>query len=338
MSRPYGLRKGVIPIFIAWVISKLKKCILINYKQQEVELSAQVIEAINENPENFYFSIDEINASKIKYIEDLGTLFGCEIDSEIVKNYNLLTTSIVSWYVSLPKFTKQMIGIGDSISGKKYKMLRKQLNQTNINASEFILFSLPKLLGTNELDKAIVQLTLIKKNLDSFYEDYLSIIKKEVNEMIGFDKNTVLTQSLNYWIKQNKNLLEKQILESNIKDFIDICDNSLEETENSLINKIAYCFTTFFVEDWSSETHELFKNQLNKLILLLNEDAGEETKENTITLNIRGNVIVKEFDENIEDSLELVENFIDSTIEDYGDLLTNKQKISLLVRIMKKYL
>ena len=40
----------------------------------------------------------------------------------------------------------------------------------------------------------------------------------------------------------------------------------------------------------------------------------------------------------MSDSSEIVENIIEETFDDYGDLLTNEQKLALLVKIMKKYI
>lgn len=40
----------------------------------------------------------------------------------------------------------------------------------------------------------------------------------------------------------------------------------------------------------------------------------------------------------MDDSSEIVENIIEETFDDYGDLLTNEQKLALLVKIMKKYI
>ena len=56
-----------------------------------------------------------------------------------------------------------------------------------------------------------------------------------------------------------------------------------------------------------------------------------------ITLHIDGKVFEKNIIDELDDSVEIVENFIESTMDDFGDSLTNEQKIALLVKIMRKY-
>ncbi|MCQ5277015.1 hypothetical protein [Clostridium sp. DFI.1.208] len=334
---PYGIRKGIMPILLAWQINKLGQCILINYKQQEVELNAQLIESINEDPNNYNFTIDEISASKISYLDSLAKLFECEIGTDVGKSYSGITNSVKNWYVSLPKFTKQMIGIDEIISSKKHKLLKKQLSQTNINASEFILFTLPKVFNTNEFDKLVDQFAKLKSVLDKYCQDYLLVLKASINSYLGFDDKTTLTQSLNYWLSKNNKVLSKTVLEPYEKEFINVCNTSQNDNELTLINKVAYCFTSLFIEDWSNDTYDLFEQQLQK-ISHLTDANNENDGQNSISITVDGETIVKRFNNEDNDAFELIENFIDGTIEDYGDLLNNEQKIALLVRIMKKYL
>lgn len=336
MQPPYGIRKGIIPILIAFVINKMKQCVLLSFKGQEVETTAYYLELLNDEPSNFTYVIDEINASKVKYVETLGNIFDCEIGSDMPKNYTSLATSIRHWYISLPKFTKQMIGNCKPINSKKYKMLRKQLTQTNINSSEFILFSIPKIIGTNELEKTVSEFKCMKDTLDIFVLDYLNELKFEINEMLGFERNTTLSQSVNYWIDNNQTSLNSRILNESIKNFISNSKNNID-SEINFINKIAYCFTSFFVEDWSNITHDQFISEFMKLKEFETSYESLNDSNDKITLHIDGKVFEKNIIDELDDSVEIVENFIESTMDDFGDSLTNEQKIALLVKIMRKY-
>ena len=230
-----------------------------------------------------------------------------------------------------------IFGIDEIISSKKHKLLKKQLSQTNINASEFILFTLPKVFNTNEFDKLVDQFAKLKSVLDKYCQDYLLVLKASINSYLGFDDKTTLTQSLNYWLSKNNKVLSKTVLEPYEKEFINVCNTSQNDNELTLINKVAYCFTSLFIEDWSNDTYDLFEQQLQK-ISHLTDANNENDGQNSISITVDGETIVKRFNNEDNDAFELIENFIDGTIEDYGDLLNNEQKIALLVRIMKKYL
>lgn len=339
MTEPFGLRKGIIPILIAYVISEIKPNILLSYKEQEVELSAQTLEMLNDEPQSFNFSIDEISESKNKYIEGIAKIFGEAIYFEDPKNYTTITNAIKKWYLGLPRFTKQMIGSHSLINSKKYKLFRKQMNQTSLNPSEFILFALPRIAGCEDnLEKTVKIINDMKYQLDGFILDYNFELKNKINDIFGFDKETNVKQSLNYWIDKNQSVFTSYILEDYAKNFLNTVKGSNNDTENDLINKISYSLTSFFIEDWSNNTCELFIEQLNRIKGLTNNETVETDSCDKIALVVDGKVVTKVINAELDDTTEIVENFIESTMEDFGDTLTNEQKIALLAKIMKKYL
>lgn len=334
---PFGLRKGIIPLLITNTIKTKKQYLILKYKGQEIELSAKNIEAINDEPSAYTFMIDEINSSKIEYINQLANMFACTLSDDMSKNYLIVTQAIKDWYAGLPKYTKQMMGKHLELSASVFKKLRKQLNQSNINSSEFILFVLPKIVGTNDLESVLKHVSEMKLKLDSFISYYLTWLKEEVNEVLGFDKKTNIIQSINYWVDSNKIDLESVVLEEYVKDFLKAVRNASHDSELMFINRIAFTFTELFVEDWSEKTHELFEMQLRKVKSLENKKNNEDSASNQLIIRFGDNTITKSFDDELDDSTELLEGFIESTMEDYGDLLTNEQKIALLIKIMKKY-
>ena len=176
----------------------------------------------------------------------------------------------------------------------------------------------------------------MKDTLDIFVLDYLNELKFEINEMLGFERNTTLSQSVNYWIDNNQTSLNSRILNESIKNFISISKNNID-SEINFINKIAYCFTSFFVEDWSNITHDQFISEFMKLKEFETSYESLNDSNDKITLHIDGKVFEKNIIDELDDSVEIVENFIESTMDDFGDSLTNEQKIALLVKIMRKY-
>ena len=59
---------------------------------------------------------------------------------------------------------------------------------------------------------------------------------------------------------------------------------------------------------------------------------------NQITIQIGDNVVNKFFDDEDDPMAEMVQERIVDAISDFGELLSDEQKIALLVRIMKKYI
>ena len=59
-----GLKKGVIPIYLAVIIHMFKKHIVITKSQKELEITAALIESINNNPQDYYIELEEWDTSK----------------------------------------------------------------------------------------------------------------------------------------------------------------------------------------------------------------------------------------------------------------------------------
>ena len=66
-----GMRSGVIPIYLAVVLQKYKKCLVIYKGKNEIDISAELLSAINDKPQDFQLYLEEWNNTKEKFIEDL---------------------------------------------------------------------------------------------------------------------------------------------------------------------------------------------------------------------------------------------------------------------------
>ena len=311
--------------------------IIVYHDNHEMKLDSHFLEMVNDNPQGFSYTIDHIDSQKRAYLEKLGELFNKEVHGTSTNDYNILMSGIKNWYVLLPKFTKQMIGSDESISNRSYKQLRKYLTEPNINASQFINSDLQRIAGSEDYHEILTRINEMKENLEHYLSRYFEYLKELVNTSLGFSKGTILTQSTVLWIDKHKKLLEENVLEDYVKSFIMLCNNSKNKNEYELINQIAYYFTSLFVEDWSPDTIKLFKKSLNSLVDIDVEDKPDYNLD-SVLLTLNGKKIQKSFKFELTESSEFIEDFIENTMEDYGDLLSNEQKISLLVKVISKYM
>lgn len=333
---PYGMRKGVLPILISLTLGLMNHSVLIHFKNQEIELTGKTIELINAKPNEYSFTIDEQSAEKEQYLNELAMLFHCELTNDSIKNYSILTSTIQNWYFGLPKLSKQMIGKDEAMNNKSYKLLKKYLSQSNLNPSEFILKTLLKITECDDF-ACVEKLSQMKIYLDEYLSEYLKLVKREINTILDFEPDTVLKQSISFWIGKHRNNLESRVLDDATKQFV-LLENQIDnENEKSLINKIAYFFTSLFIEDWSENTIDLFVSQFRQIKNYENQNDIVRD-ENQVTLQIGDKQIVKSFIEELDDSAELLENIIVDAIDDYGDVLSNEQRLALLVKVMKKYI
>ena len=264
-TRPIGIRKGIIPIYIAYVLSQYTEGIIIQYKGHDIELSGETLEKINDHPDDYSFKMDRITSFKTEYLSKLSELFDCDLYQNINK-YVLLTNSIQKWYASLPTITKQMIGVDNEISQKEFKKIRKYCSLMNLNPSEFITETLPKIFCCNDFS-FISQLSDLKFKLDRYVDNYIIVIKSEINQALGFNKESNLIHSLRYWYDENHLILENKVLDSATNQLMLMISNLGKnfDDESFLINKIAFLYTNLFICDWTTNTNEFFLEHFNKI-------------------------------------------------------------------------
>ena len=331
---PFGMRKGALPLLIANEIAQLDTEVIIYYKNFEVTLNSETLERINENPKDYTFKADFNDVDKNLYLNSLSHVFNTDIRNGNV--YSNLTLVIQKWYQSLPKYTKQCIGKDETISSLKIRKIKKKLSNSDLNPSDFILEDLPKIFsGISET--TVSQFKNIKCILDNYITNVAERLKRKINEKIKFDPNTSLQRSMRLWILDNKNILDSKILDQSSKQIIEFFNKELEiESEYEIINTLVYKMTGLFIEDWSLNTENLFNEQLQKLVGYT--IVKETSDENQITIKLGDKEVVKLFNNELDDSTILIENIIQDTFDDFGDSISNEQKIALLVKIMKNYL
>ena len=113
-----GLRKGLIPIYLAVVIHKYKQQIVVSDRFGQVPISADVLLQINSDPGNFSLSYLDWNMDKEDYIVRLAEVFADNvIDAERkLSSYEYVSNAMYRWFMSLPKYAKECTKMPD---GKK---------------------------------------------------------------------------------------------------------------------------------------------------------------------------------------------------------------------------
>ena len=144
-----GLRKGLIPIYLAVVLHEYKQQVVILDKFGQVPTSADVLLQINADPKSFSLSYLDWDPEKENFVELLAQAFANHIiDAEKGANtYDYIANAMRRWVMSLPKYAKE---IKCQPNGKKidsrHLSLLKLLKQ-NTSSYELLFDKLPKAYG-----------------------------------------------------------------------------------------------------------------------------------------------------------------------------------------------
>lgn len=82
LAKPYGMRKGIIPLFIAYILRLYKENIVLYYSGKEVELSASILSNLNENPAKYELLMEMGTLDREVYLDRLETMFATYADNK----------------------------------------------------------------------------------------------------------------------------------------------------------------------------------------------------------------------------------------------------------------
>lgn len=74
-GKGYGVREGIIPIYIARQIAELEDTPVILLQEREVEITPEIFDNIEEHPENYSLYVEKETVNKEKYIKRLEEIF-----------------------------------------------------------------------------------------------------------------------------------------------------------------------------------------------------------------------------------------------------------------------
>ncbi len=190
-----GMRLGVIPVYLAVVLQKYKKCLVIYKDKNEIDISEGLLSAINDKPQDFQLYLEEWNNTKEKFIEDLEVLFNDFVRTEEKEknNFAYIVHAMQRWYLQLPKYVKEIskVYLGSNERKKVNKKFIKYLNSLKnpeVNSRELLFNKIPKIFNIDGDYEELFEGS--KEDKDTLYAIGLLI-----SEAIPFAEKEKLVQS-----------------------------------------------------------------------------------------------------------------------------------------------
>ena len=104
-----GLRKGIVPIFIAVVLQKHMRHIVISKNGQEMELRGQLLDDINEKPDEYDIFLEDWNEEKESYIKFFEKTFDVDSRTKEYNTFNYVFKALQRWFMSLPNILRSIL-------------------------------------------------------------------------------------------------------------------------------------------------------------------------------------------------------------------------------------
>lgn len=352
-----GLKKGLIPIYLAVAIHHFKNKLVVKYKNNEVKLTADLLNSINENPEQYTFYLEDWNEEKANYIAELERIFE-DFIIEREKNYNnfsYIVNAMNRWYMSLPKYAKELsyiyCGMARQVPRRQILRERKKfidkLKQVDTNAREFLLDSVFKIFGLKGFNIVVLDnINATKREYDNAKDNLIDLLNGDIKLIFGAkNPNEVsLTSTIKDWYESLSVNATSHLYSNNESRMLELM-KSITNDEKIFVERLCKAVTSLRIDDWNYNTIESFLNELTRIKKTVEEyDKNYETGVvdssdiyKFIVVDKQGKEEVKTFNK-VEYSKRatLLLNDIAASLDEMGESISMEEKRQVLMELLEK--
>lgn len=342
-SKPFGMRLGVIPFYVAYVIAERHEDIIVYFTNQEIQLNAEIIINMCEHAEDYALYVSREDIEKEKYIKELNERF--KIDENRNLSANRIKDIVICmqrWFRALPQATRNLIDIEkyekDETIIKQMKSIRKALQKVEFNPFEMLFVSFPEEFGSLSLMETF---DIIDKRVDDF-EDYFFKIQNAVLDEIFIIWGTrrekdKLYHVLQEWYEKQSSAAKHGLYDGRITNFMSCIGNLNTHNNEQVALKMVKAVTNVYVENWNSGALDEFVEDLVSLkheIELIKD--GDSTGEYTLSFfDKNGDKKTKNYSYASESTGSVLRNILEDTLDEYDDLSVN-DRVAILLEMIDK--
>ena len=348
-AAPYGMRKGVIPIYIAYVFRRVQESLILTYKGKEIAADGDVLSRVEDDPEGFSFYTEEGTKEKDDYLDFILASFADDQSEGIKNRCTSAVDALQKWFRALPKFTREHTKVYGQTEitkvGSAILRLKKQLIRYEINPHGFLFDELPTCFGcSGDYEQTKQKLRDFADENDHFIDSVKDYLCEEVKNLPDTHISGSLSSVLKDWYASLPADTLSHIFSREVNAFLHYIKEYSSHDDREVIGGLAKAVTLLSIEDWNDGVVGDFLSGCAEYIHSVctyrsRERQAENKGKIELSLNYEGNVYEKNLSEaELTGMAELAMNSIESELEDYGDSITPQEKVTLLLKLIRKEL
>lgn len=342
ISEPYGMRRGVLPIYLAFAFSQRKEDLIFYLSGLEIQLDANVLVNICDTPREYSLYVSKRDIQKEKYIAELNQRFSVLESRNLTENrIKNISICIQRWYRNLPQVARNLIEV-DSIYDyvddvDNMRSLRKVLQNIDVNPYEMLFVMLPKLFKTDDLDVVIQCLDKTITNFEDYFRHLINIVIQDTFDVFDSKKKQDLNHLLKEWYKKQSKLSKEGLHGNKVTSLMSYVENLNAYDDEEIAKSLAKIVTDVYLEDWTNETIEEYKNTLKECKQDVEAIKDESTagKLKLSFVDSKGNPVEKYYVRTTEGTGSVLKNIIEDALDEYDDLSAN-DRVSILLDMIEK--
>lgn len=339
---PYGMRLGVIPVYLAKVLSARNEDIIVYFSDTEVQLTPEIIVNMCVNSEEYSLFVSEADIKKEEYIKKLNDLFEVESNRALTENrIKNIVICMQRWFRSLPQISRNLAGIDglllDETSKNNMMVLKQMMQKVDPNPYEILFVSMP-----NEYKKAELSDTYdVIERCHDLYQSYLDKIVKKVIDGIysvwGGRKKTDLYHLLKEWYEKQSSLSKQGLHSGSITNFMSCIERMDAYSDEEVAQRVVKAVTNVYVDNWLDSAYDDFIEEITDIKSNI-EQIQDESEEGKLLLSFvgsKGETIERYYEKVDEGTGSILRNIIEDTLDEYDDLSVN-DRVAILLEMIEK--
>lgn len=354
-GEPYGVRRGVIPIFLAKVFAELMDMPVIYTNGKELSLDCNVLNNINRNPAEYELYVEVATIQKEQYLEGLEQLFSGEQETGSTgSRLEQIVLQLRRWYRSLPQCVK--IADYEHIANEQYhlnfgkaecriiQLFNRKLQKFELNARDFLFADIPLAVmgdsgSMDDIAECVAILTKVKNEMDAMLSKMKQQALCATKEIFGGSKVDNINNCLKDWYDRQSEQAKSYLHNTQISGFMSYVEHLNSHDEEQIISKLSKLVIDVYVEDWNPDSltqyTEAMRNIRMEIEGMQDVDITDAQGQNSIEFTNSHGQRVKKFFQTEDDSTSyFLKNAMEEAMDEFGDTLEVNQKVSVLVAML----
>ena len=336
------MRMGVIPFYLAFVLSKRREDIVIYFANKEIHPTADIIVNMCEQAEDYSIYISREELQKETYISQLNDLYAVYDNRNLSENrIENIFICMQRWFRALPQVTRNLTDVNDYVESSKVvramKEIKKAMQKIEFNSFETLFVLFPKAFKTNSFEQTYVMIRTCKE----YYDNYFRWIEKKVVDTIydvfSQKRKKDLYHYLKEWYDSQSTQSKQGLYDGRMTNFMSTVETINVFSDEEIAEKIVKAVTDIYIENWGNGSLENFSQALKDIKIKV-----ESTKDNNATGEMKlsftkkdGELFEKMYSYASESTGSVLRNIIEDTLEEYDDLSVN-DRVAILLEMIEK--
>lgn len=341
-SAPYGMRSGLIPFYLAYVLANRREDIIVYFTGKEIQLTADIVVNMCSQPEDYAIYISKEDLQKEKYIRELNILFQVEDNRNLSENrIKNIFVCMQRWFRALPQVSRNVMDLERYVKTKDMicamREIKKAMQKVEFNPFESLFVEFPESFNVETLEDVFRVIDGCK----TYYDDYFEWVQAEaiskIYEVWGGKRKKDLFHCLKEWYENQSKRSKQGLYNGRMTNFMSAIETLDVYSDAEIAKKVVKSVTDIYIENWNTGSLEEFIKELEAVKKKIESIQDEEsTGEMTLSFTRRnGEPFEKTYSYASESKGSVLRNIIEDTLEEYNDLSVN-DRVSILLEMIEK--